>query len=94
MIAVIARLTAKAGQEAALESALRELGEQVRAHEPDCKLYQLCRGKTAGKFVMIERYASQAALEAHGKTPYFGAAGKTLGALLDGRAEIEILTEL
>ena len=45
MIAVIARLTAKEGHEQDLERTLRELAQQVLAEEPDCKLYQLCKGQ-------------------------------------------------
>lgn len=94
MIAVIARLTANQGQEAALEAALRALGEQVRSQEPGCKLYQLCKSQTPHEFVVMERYESQAALDAHGKTPYFAAAFREMGPLLAGRPAIEVLTEL
>jgi quinol monooxygenase YgiN len=94
MIALIARLTAKEGQESALEGVLRELGEQVRAHEPETKLFQLCKGKLPRQFVVIERYANQAALDAHGKSAYLGAAFKKMAPLLDGNADLEYLTEI
>ena len=94
MIAVIARLTAKEGQEAELERVMAELGAQVRPNEPGCKLYQLCKSQTPRQYVMIERYESQQALAAHSQTEYFRAAMPKLGPLLDGRAAIEVLTEL
>lgn len=94
MIAVIARMTAKEGQEAELENAMRELGKQVLANEPDCKHYQLCKGQNPRELVVMERYASQAALDAHGKSPHFRASFGKLGELLAQRPAIEVLTEL
>jgi quinol monooxygenase YgiN len=94
MIAVIARLTAKPGQGAALEKTLRALGEQVRANEAGCKLYQLCTSQTPDEIVVIERYESQAALDTHGNTPHFRAAFQELGQLLGKSPAIEVLNEL
>jgi quinol monooxygenase YgiN len=94
MIAVIARLTAKAGQGAALENVMRTLGEQVRAHEPGCKLYQLCTSQTPDEIVVIERYADQTALDTHGNTPHFRAAFAELSGLLGKAPAIEVLTEV
>ena len=94
MIAVIARLTAKEGQGAVLEKVLRALGEQVRAHEPGCKLYQLCKSQTPDEVVVIERYADQAALDTHGNTPHFRAAFQELSGLLGKAPAIEVLSEL
>lgn len=94
MIAVIARLTAKDGQGAALEKVLRALGEQVRAQEPGCKLYQLCKSQTPDEVVVIERYADQAALDTHGNTPHFRAAFQELSGLLGKAPAIEVLSEL
>ena len=94
MIAVIARLTAKEGQGAVLEKVLRALGEQVRANEPGCKLYQLCKSQTPDEVVVIERYADQAALDTHGSTPHFRAAFQELSGLLGKAPAIEVLSEL
>jgi quinol monooxygenase YgiN len=94
MISVIARLTAKEGQEAALEGLMAELAGHVREQEPGCKLYQLCKSQTPRQYVVIERYQDQQALTAHSQSAYFRAAFPKLGALLDGRAAIEVLPEL
>lgn len=94
MIAVIARLTVKEGQESELEQVMAELAAQVRANEPGCKLYQLCKTTEARKYVMIERYENQDALGAHSQSAHFRAGMSKLGALLDGRAAIELLTEV
>jgi quinol monooxygenase YgiN len=94
MIAVIARLTAKEGQGAALEKVLRALGEQVRANEPGCKLYQLCKSQTPDEIVVLERYQDKKALDTHGNTPHFRAAFQELSQLLGKAPAIEVLTEL
>ena len=44
--------------------------------------------------MMIERYADQQALATHAQTAYFKAAMPRMGALLEGRAGIQILTEI
>ena len=94
MIALIVRLTAKPGQSAALEKTMRALGEQVRSQEPGCKLYQLCKSQTPDEIIVLERYESQAAFDAHGKTPYFRAAFQELSQLLGKSPVIEVLTEI
>ena len=94
MIAVIARLTAKAGQGPALEKVLRTLSDQVHAQEAGCKLYQLCKTQAPDEIVVIERYADQAALDAHGNTAHFRAAFQELSGLLGKSPAIEVLTEL
>ena len=94
MITVIARMTAKDGDGPALEQVMAELAGQVRAKEQGCALYQLCKTQEPHKYVMIERYADQQALSTHTQTEYFRAAMPKLGALLEGRAQIELLTEV
>lgn len=94
MVAVIARLNAQDGKEAQLEQLMAELGETVLAEEEGCSMYLLCRGQEPGKYVMIERYASQEAFAAHARSAHFRDALPKLGALLDGGPQIEILTEV
>ena len=94
MLAIIARLNVQSGKESEFEAAMTELAAAVRKNEPGCTLYQLSKGKDVGKYVMMERYASQEALTAHGQTEYFRAGVGKFGPLLAGRPEIEILTEL
>ena len=85
MIGLVVTLKVKPGSEADFEAAMGELIPQVRANEPACKLYVLHKDPNeAGTYVMMEHYADQAALDAHGKTPYFGAALPKLGATLAG----------
>lgn len=94
MIAVIARINVRSGQEPVFEQLINGLAAQVRAKEPACKHYQLCKGPNAGEYVMIERYTNTEAFAVHGKTPYFTAAMPAIGALLSGQPLIEVFTEV
>ena len=94
MIAVIATFSVKTGKEADFERLIGELAAQVRSQEPGCHLYQLCKGQEPGKYVMIERYADQAALATHSQTAYFKDAMSRFRDVLEGRAGIQILTEI
>jgi quinol monooxygenase YgiN len=85
MIGLVVTLKVKPGSEADFEAAMKELIPQVRANEPGCGLYALAKDpKEPGVYVMMEQYADQAALDAHGKTPYFAVAMPKLGATLAG----------
>lgn len=89
-IGVIAKLKIKAGHEATFKEVIGALQASVRAHEPGCKQYDCFQSKNEPQvFVMFEQYADQAALDAHGKTAHFTAAGPKLFPLLDGAPVIE-----
>lgn len=86
MIGVTAKLSIQSGKEDEFEAAASALIAQVRANEPDCLQYELFRdGQT---YIFLEKYASEAALKAHGQTDYFKAAQPALGACLAGAPEI------
>ena len=94
MLGVVATMQVKEGQEKAFETAMRDLQRQVQANEPGCKLYALHRAKAPRTYVMLERYESKAAFDAHGKTAHFQAAFPKLGALLAAPPKIEVLEEV
>jgi quinol monooxygenase YgiN len=95
VIAVTATLKAKAGKEQELTRVVQALAQKVRANEPDCKLYQLARSKSdPALFVLIERYANDAALARHSNTDYFKAGIGEMMALVEGRPEIRLFDEL
>lgn len=62
-----------------------ELRTQVKANEKGCLQYDFFKSKANdGTFIVMEQYASQADLDAHGKTDYFKAAGAKFGSMLAG----------
>ena len=90
MIGVVAKLTIAEGKEAEFEGVATDLMGQVKANEPGVITYQLYKSKTeANVYIFMEQYESQEALDAHGKTDYFRAAGPKLGPCLAGAPEIQ-----
>lgn len=86
MIGVTAKLTIQDEKVEAFESAAKDLIAKVRENEPGCLQYDLFRDGIT--YIFMERYADEAALNAHGKTDYFQAAQPALGACLAGPPEI------
>jgi quinol monooxygenase YgiN len=93
-ISVIAKLKVKAGSESDFESAAREMIAKVSS-EPGTLSYILHKDvRNPTTFVYYEVYQDQAALDAHGKTDHMKAFGGKIGALLDGRPEITVMSEV
>ena len=69
------------------------LAEQVLGNEDGCEMYQLTSCKEPGNFVLVERYADKAALQAHGETEHFKNSGGALVACLDGAPQLEFLRD-
>ena len=91
-IGVIATIPVQEGKNAEFEAAFMKLAAQVLANEPGCRFYALNRSKSNPQiYKVLESYADQAALEAHGQTEYFRAANVKLGAFVAGAPEIEYL---
>ncbi len=92
MIGVVATLKCQPGKGGELEAAFGTLAAQVRANEPGNIYYTLCKSRTeADTYKVLELYASEEALKAHGSSDHFRAAGPSLGAVLAGRPEVEYL---
>jgi quinol monooxygenase YgiN len=77
-VILTAMVKAKPGQEEAVKEALLSLVEPTRK-EPGCLLYNLHQSKSdPTMFMFYEEWASQEALDAHGKTPHMRALGAKL----------------
>ncbi len=92
MIGIIATIKTKDGEGEAFEAVFTELSAKVRANESGAKLYQLTKSRTEpNTYKVLELYADQEALTAHGQTDYFRELGRKMGASMDGRPTIEVL---
>jgi len=92
MIGVVATLKVQVDKTSEFENVFLGLAAKVKAKEPGCIAYQLTRSRTeAGTYKVLELYASEDALKAHGLSDYFKAAGAAMGPLMAGRPEIEYL---
>ena len=91
MVKLIARLSAKPGQEKVLTNALRELAAPSR-EEAGCILYDVCAVKDApGELLVLEEWESQDALDRHMATPHFKAFLAKAGDALAGEPGLEII---
>lgn len=94
MIGVIATLKAKEGQGKDLLAILKTLAVQVNEKEEGCLQYDpFVAADDADTIVMIERYATQDDLTAHGQTDYFKEASPRMGPFMAGRPTIQVLSE-
>ena len=91
-IGVIATLKIQPDKTGEFEAFFGDLAKQVRANEPGNVAYQLTKSRTEpNTYKVLELYKDQAAVDHHGGTEYFKAAGPKFAAVLGGRPEIEYL---
>ena len=89
-VGILATIKIKEGTNAAFEAVAKELMAAVRANEPGNKVYQFCKSRTEPTtYVVMEIYADQAALEAHGKSEHFRTVGAKMGPSMAGRPETQ-----
>jgi quinol monooxygenase YgiN len=94
-VTLLAKIKAKPGSEAQLETAFRDMIKKVRAAEPGCQAYILHKSpKDATMFTWYETYSDQAAFDNHRKTEHMKEMGGRIKDLLDGAPQIEFLEEL
>ncbi|MBI2203638.1 MAG: antibiotic biosynthesis monooxygenase [Candidatus Rokubacteria bacterium] len=94
MLGVVATIKVKPGMEKEFEAVAKELVAKVNASEPGCKLYALHHAEAPGTYVFMERYADQAAVDAHRATEHFKTLGRKMGDYMDGRAAVLRLREV
>jgi len=91
-IGVIATLTIAEGKNAEFVKIFTELSAQVNEKEPGCNFYQVHQSrKDPQVYVVLEQYANQEALDAHGKTNYFRTLGKQMGGCMAGAPDVALL---
>ncbi len=92
MIGVVATIQAKEGREAEFEQVFAEMTSQVKSKEPGNHMYQLTRSRSEPRtYKVLEMYADQAALEAHGASDHYKEGGRKLRDLVEGRPVVELL---
>ena len=92
MIGVVATLKVQDGKNEGFEKAFLNLAAQVRGNEPGNVIYQLTRSRTEpNTYKVLELYASEDAMKAHGASDHFKAGGASLAPFMAGRPEIEYL---
>lgn len=83
MRGIVAKIKVKEGREAEFEALAAGLVVESRA-EAGCLSYDLWRSEEAHEYVFVERYADEAAAQAHVKSDHYRRIGRQLGPLMDG----------
>jgi quinol monooxygenase YgiN len=92
-VRVIARSVARKGKEDKLRALLKGMLVPTRG-EQGCKSYELYESDSTGRFYFVETWESQAALDKHIATPHFRHLEQTIGELLEGPFEVNILERI
>jgi quinol monooxygenase YgiN len=93
---VFVRFFPKAGREAAVESILRGMIGNTRS-EPGCKKYDFYRSTVAPSgtvFCLVERYADDAAIQAHRETAHYKDYRARIMDLLERPIDVTLLEPL
>lgn len=91
-VGIVATIKIQAGKNAEFEGAFKALQDAVRANEPGNKFYELYKNPAEPTtYVVMEKYADQVAMEAHGKSDHFRKLGAALGPCLAGAPQVQRL---
>lgn len=94
-IGVTAKLKVQAGKNQEFEAVFKQLVAAVQANEEGCLLYALHQSREdAQTYVVLEQYADEAALQAHGKTDHYRKFGKEMAAFMAGAPVIELMDSI
>ena len=89
---IVAKLTIKPEKIKAFTDAAKDIIEKSNK-EPGCKSYQLYQDPYDNtKFVFVEEYKNQAAVDAHFAADYFKAFGPKISDFVQGPAKIKIVS--
>ncbi|GEM_PF-472968 len=81
----------KPGQEEAFEAAGADMMAGVHANEPGALFYRLFKSSQPGKYVFMERWASQAALDEHmAGPPHVAAVAERFMACVEGDPDMQV----
>ena len=94
MIGIIAIMKIKQGTNEEFEEVASRLQSAVTENEPGVVYYDWYKGQDDTTYVVLERYESQDALDAHGQTEYMKTIGGEMGQYMAGRPEVSILKSI
>lgn len=94
-IGVTAKLSVQDGKNEEFEALFKQLQEAVNTNEVGCNFYALHQSRSDSQsYMVLEQYADEAALAAHGKTEYFISIGAQMGGCMAAAPEIELFDSI
>lgn len=95
MLGAVAEITVKEGSQAEFEKLAMEMETAVNANESGIMYYRLFKVQgESNKYVFMEQYKDQAAVEAHRNAEHFKRIGRAMGAFMDGPPKITRLDKV
>ena len=92
---IVAKMRVQEGKEAEFEEVFNALRAEVKKNEEGNLLYDLFKMKNEpATYIIMEEYASEEALAAHGNSDHFKAAFPKLGAVLAGAPDLTFLDKV
>jgi quinol monooxygenase YgiN len=91
---IVVTLRVHPGKEAEAEALLREMEAATVAHDEGCLRYEWYRAQTPQTYFLLERWAGDAAVQAHLKSPHMAAIFQKIGPLMPEPFAAAPLTKL
>ncbi|MFT6408616.1 MAG: quinol monooxygenase YgiN [Arenicella sp.] len=90
-IGVTAILRVQEGKNEEFEAVFKQLEEAVNSNEDGCNFYALHQSRDdAQAYMVLEQYADEEALAAHGKTEYFKRLGAEMGSCMAAAPDVTL----
>mgnify|MGYP000034596158 CR=1 FL=1 len=94
-IGVTAKLQVQAGKNQEFEAIFKQLTAAVKANEEGCLLYALHQSREDSQtYIVLEQYADDTALKAHGKTDHYRKFGKEMAGCMAAAPVIELMDSI
>lgn len=91
-IGVVAKLKIQPGKGEEFEGIFSELEKAVHENEPGNNFYALHKSREDETiYFVLEQYADEDALKAHGESEHFKTIGAKMGSCMAGRPEVEYM---
>src|SRR5690349_24425044 len=82
------------GKEADVEAILRQMQSETLTKDAGCLRYEWYRSDAPHTYVLLERWTSRAAAEAHLRTPHMVTLREKIASLVPGDLGLVVLTKL